>query len=306
MSTTMETPQAVSKATPSHDYHATANVFTGDLKRPIVQRIEPQAAVSLEGRRGGLFNRSVQDVSIEGLISFTRGQTRVSGARSLKHQGWVTLATSVLEGFNAFETLTSDRMVSQLSTDHPYENGHIPSVTFLGTNFGDLRVSGIPIPITLNLGFFGPKPADDQSYLQERTFLTKVKEQTETIAHATGLPKEIKAQYIERLKSVEELIRIKDEVATISRPDIVCSLVKSIDITKVDEGLGVQAFGHVLVIPHFGSVALGEVVVGEKKYEGIERPCVHFELRGMRIKLGCSGDGPGDGPTVAANGRHYP
>jgi hypothetical protein len=306
MATMTETPEAVSATTPSHVYHATANVLSGELQRPIVQTIEPQAPLSLEDRRGGLFSRSVEDFSIEGLISFTKGQTRVSGARSLKHQGWVTLATSILEGFNVFETLTSDRVVTQISTDHAYENGHIPLVTLLGTQFGDLRVSGFPVPLAVNLGICEPKPERDQSYLRDIKFLTRVKEQTEAIANADGLPKEIKARYIERADRVNELIRIKDEDEMASRPEILCSLVRNIDISKVDSGLGVRAFGHILVIPHFGAVELGEITVGEKKYEGTERPCVYFEVTSMRIKLGCSADGTQTVGTTTANGHHHP
>lgn len=306
MSTTMETPQAVSAVTPSHEYHATANVLSGELQRPIVQKIELQAPVSLADRRGGLFSRSVQDVSIEGLISFTKGETRVSGSRSLKHQGWVTLATSVLEGFNVFETITSDRLVNQVSTDHPYTNGHFPSVTFLGTQFGDLRVSGFPIHLTLKHGICGPKPEGDTSYLRDFDFLTRVKEQTETIANATDLPKEIRPKYIERLKRVEELIRIKGEDETVSRPEIVCSLVQHIDLSKVDRGLGVQAFGHVLVIPHFGTVELGEIEVGENLYPDSPRPCVYFELTMLKTKMGCIGDGNQNAGTTKTNGNTHP
>jgi hypothetical protein len=306
MSTTMETPQAVTDVTHSHEYNGTANLLSGELQRPIVQKIEPQAPVSLQGRRGGLFSRSVQDVSIEGLISFTKGETRVSGSRSLKHQGWVTLATSVLEGFNVFETVTTDRLVNQVSTDHPYEKGHFPSVTFLGTQFGNLRVSGFPINLTLRHGICGPKPEGDQSYLQDVGFLTKVKEQTETVANATDLPKEIRPKYIERLKRVEELIRIKGEDETVSRPEIVCSLVQHIDLSKVDPGLGVQAFGHVLVIPHFGVVELGEIEVGENRYADNPRPCVYFELTLLKMKLGCIGDGNVNAGKSKSNGQSYP
>jgi hypothetical protein len=306
MATTMETPQAVTAVTHSHQYHAEAQVLSGDLQRPIVQRIEPQAPLLLEDRRGGLFTRSVEDVSIEGLISFTKGQTRVSGARSLKRESWVTLATSVLEGFNVFETITSDRLVNQVSTNHPYDNGHFPFVTFLGTQFGDLRVSGFPIHPTLNLGVCGSKPEGDRSYLRDFKFLTKVKEQTEKIANANDLPKEIKARYIERQKRVEELIRTKDEDETVCRPEIVCSLVQNIDLSEVDPGLGVHAFGHVLVIPDFGAVELGEITVGEKKYDGIERPSVYFEVTLLKMKLGCIGDGSVNAGGTKSNGTTRP
>src|ERR1700685_726446 len=120
---TMTEPTAGSAVIPSHDYHAHAHVFTGELKHPIKQKIEPQAPVKLNDRRGGHLTRYAEDVSIEGLITFAKGRTRVSGARSLKNNGWVTLSTSILEGLNVFEVITADRVVSQVSTDHAYENG---------------------------------------------------------------------------------------------------------------------------------------------------------------------------------------
>ena len=86
----------------SHDYHAEAHVLSGQLQRPIEQKIEQHAPVLLHDRRGGHFTRFTETVSIEGLITFHKGKTRVSGSRSLKHHGWVTLSTSILEGLNAF------------------------------------------------------------------------------------------------------------------------------------------------------------------------------------------------------------
>src|ERR1700674_5829570 len=109
MATMTGTPLAASPAKPSHDYHAEAHVLSGPLQRPIEQKIERHAPVTLNDRRGGHLTRYADDVSIEGLITFAKGHTRVSGARSLKHNGWVTLSTSVLEGLNVFEIITADR-----------------------------------------------------------------------------------------------------------------------------------------------------------------------------------------------------
>ena len=89
---TMTEPPAASSVKPSHEYHAEAHVLSGHLQRPIEQKIERQAPVTLNDRRGGHLTRYAEDVSIEGLISFTKGHTRVSGARSLKNNGWVTLS----------------------------------------------------------------------------------------------------------------------------------------------------------------------------------------------------------------------
>lgn len=298
-----DTPEAVSAVTPFHDYHADAHVLSGELQRPVEQKIEQHSPVTLKDRRGGHLTRFADKVSIEGLISFTKGHTRVSGFRSVKNNGWVTLSTSILEGLNVFEIVTAGRLVSQVSTDHPYENGHEPHVTFLGTQFENLRVSGFPLVLTLDFGICGDRPAGDRSYFQDRNFLGGVKEQTEKMARATGLPKELKDQYDEKLGYIKKLISDCDVPDQGSHKPITCSLVQSIGEIPIP---GVQSFGNILVIPEFGMVALGEIEVGEKVYEKSERPSVYFKLTDIKMKLGCVGHGTVSGAVVTANGAHKP
>jgi hypothetical protein len=303
MATMTETPQTVDSQIRSHDYHAEAHVLSGHLQRPIEQKIERHAPVTLKDRRGGHLTRFEEQVSIEGLITFTKGHTRVSGARSLKHNGWITLSTSVVEGLNVFEIITADRVVSQISTNHPYEYGHVPHVTFLGTQFRNLQVSGFPVTLTLNLGICGDRPADDRSYLRDSKFLNAAKEQTERIAKAGGLPKELKEKYDERLAHIHKLIRTCDADDQGSREPVICSLVQSIGEIPIP---GVQTFGNVISIPDFGSVALGEVEVGERVYEPSQTPSAYFELKGINMRLGCVGHGNASAANVAANGHTKP
>jgi hypothetical protein len=303
MATMTEVPQAGTVIKPSHDYHAEAHVLSGHLKRPIEQRIERQGQVLLNDRRGGHLTRLVDDFTVEGLISFTRGESRVSGARSIKTNGWVTLSTSVVENLNVFEIMTAERIVSQVSTEHPHLDGHVPHVTFLGTQFKNLQVSGFPVKLTLNLGFFGGRPTGGRSYLQDPTFLEKVAAQTASIAKAPGLPKALKDQYDEKLAYVQRLIGICNDGDESSRAPITCSLVESIGEIPIP---GVQSFGNILVIPEFGSVALGEVEVGEKQYEPGARACVYFTLKCLNAKLGCVGDGDVAAGTSTSNGNTKP
>jgi hypothetical protein len=298
-----ELPEATNRPYPSHDYHAEANVFSGRLKRPIDQEIEHQASVELDDRRGGNLVRNTQNVSIEGLISFTKGETRVSGARSLKNDAWVTLATSIVEGLNVFEIVGADRLVVQASTNHNYENGHVPHITFLGTQFTNFRVGGFPVALELNLGFCGDIPANNKSYHQDRTFLTRVKEQTRGIVKASGLSKDMKAQYDVKLEHIEKLLGTCDASDREVHEPITCSLVQNIGEIPIP---GVQIFGHVIVIPEFGSVALGEVEVGEKLYAAGERPSPYFTLTAIKGRMGCVADGVFAGTTVTVNGHHHP
>src|SRR2546423_176609 len=102
----------------SHDYHAEAHVLSGELQQPVKQPIQQHALVVLKDRRGGHFTQTEEDFSLEGLITFKSGRTRVSGSPSLKpSKGWVTLSSSILEGMNIFEVITADRVVGQVSTD---------------------------------------------------------------------------------------------------------------------------------------------------------------------------------------------
>jgi len=300
---TMTEPEAVSTIKPSHDYHAEAHVLSGHLQRPIEQKIERQAPVKLNDRRGGHLTRHAEDVSIEGLITFTKGHTRVSGARSLKNNGWVTLSTSILEGLNVLEIITADRVVSQVSTDHAYENGHVPHVTFLGTQFTNFQVGGFSPTLTLNLGVCGDIPANGRSYLQDPKFLNTVKAQTAAIAQASGLPKDLKEQYDGKLAHLNQLISTSNAGDQGSHEPITCSLVQSIGAIPIP---GVQIFGHILVIPEFGAVALGEIEVGEKIYEREQRPSPYFELTGIKMKMGCVAEGTASAVTVTANGHHNP
>jgi hypothetical protein len=298
-----DTSKADGAVVRSHDYHAEAHVLSGELQRPVEQKIEQHAPVTLKGPRGGHLTRLAEEVSIEGLISFAKGKTRVSGSRNLKNNGWVTLSTSTLAGLNVFEVITADRLVSQVSTDHPYENGHVPRVTFLGTQFNDLRVSGFPVTLTFDFGICGRKPDADRSYLEDPTFLNGAKEQTERIAKAAGLPKELKDQYDGRLTRINDLIRNCNNGKQSRREPITCSLVQSIGEIPIP---GVQSFGHVLVIPEFGMVALGEIEVGEMMHEPSERLSVYFELTCIKMRMGCVGHGTLAAGVSRGNGNTAP
>jgi|HubBroStandDraft_6_1064221.scaffolds.fasta_scaffold09902_3 hypothetical protein len=305
MATMTEVAATVDRKTPYHDYHATASVLRGRLERPIEQEIEEQAALKLEDRRGGHLTRFSEEVSIEGLITFTKGKTRVSGSRSRKNNGWITLSTSIIEGLNALEVITADRVVSQVSTEHPHDDGHFPQVTFLGTQFTNLAVSGFPLQLTFNFGICGNRPAENRSYLRDVTFLNAVKQQTQKIANAAGLPTELKAVYLDKITAIDELIRSKgdNEPSRPHEPKVTCSLIESIGKIPIP---GVTSYGNLLVIPDFGTVTLGEIVVGEKNYEDSTKPGVYFELTGINMQMGCVGDGNAQAANAKANGTTRP
>jgi hypothetical protein len=308
-----------------HQFHAEAHVLSGELRSPIEQRIEKHARVALKDERGGHLTRLVEDVSIEGLVSFRTGHTRVSGGESLKHQGWVTLSTSVLEGLNVFEVLTADRVVSQVSTEHPYKDGHVPRVTFLGTKFENLKVCGFPVTLTLNLEVCGEKPAGDESYLKEPKFLSETQKRVYRIANCGFLPQKVKQQYDERLSEIGRLI--KGEGGS----KVTCSLVTSIVVAHQNQIPGLKTVENVLVIPDFGAVSFGEVEVGvepptasnefrrpepestnghplqpDNGKSPASRMSNYFEVTMLNMELGCVGNGTIKAGKSKTNGQTTP
>jgi hypothetical protein len=309
----------------AHEFHAEAHVLSGELQRPIQQKIEPHVPVLLRDERGGHLTRLTEDVSIEGLVTFETGHTRVSGSKSLKHHGWVTLSTSILEGLNVFEIITADRVVAQVSTEHPYVDGHVPHVTFLGTKFENLQVGGFPIRINLNLDVCGRKPKGDKSYLTNSTFLKDVEKQTTSIAKASFLPETLRKRYDDRLAEIEAILASKGEIEPHEGTPVktTCSLIESIDIKGVPIP-GLETVGNLLVIPNFGAVALAEVEVGVEETKpnngfkrqapepkglsnnGNSRLSNYFQLQMLNMELGCVGHGSISANTVKSNGNTYP
>jgi hypothetical protein len=182
-SQTSEGTQRDNAMTPTHQYHAEAHGLSGYFHHPVYQRINEQALVNLYDDRDGHIVEQERDFDLERVVSFRAAHSRVSGSRSLKNRGWVTLSTSIVEGLNVLEVITADRVISQVSTDHAYENGHVPTVTFLGSQFVNLRLTGFEIQPRFNYGICGPRPSGhDIPYVQDRSLLEAAGQQAGRVA----------------------------------------------------------------------------------------------------------------------------
>src|ERR1700741_1361145 len=306
-----------------HQFHAEAHVLSGDIRTPIKQKIEKHARVALKDERGGHLTRLVEDASIEGLVRFRAGHTRVSGGESEKakqlpeEHGFVTLSTSVAEGLNIFEILIADRVVSQVATDHPLKKGHVPHVTFLGTKFENLKVCGFPVKFTLDLEVCGDRDPEDKPYLTNKKFLGRIQKQVEKVAGCGFLPQKMKQQYDDRCREIAGLLS-KDPGGR----KVTCSLVKEIVVEDEGQIPGLRTVENVLFVPHFGAVSFGEVEVGlEPNTESNEfrRPAPdscnghspeemsnYFEVTMLNMELGCVGDASLKGVQTRSNGQTTP
>lgn len=289
---------------PSHEFNARAYAVNGELLRPVERKIEKQLPVELTGRLAAQFTRAVEEYNVEELVSFKRGHTRVAGSRSPKHQSWVTTATGILEGLNVLDVITAQRLVAQVSSNHSVDKGHFPEITFLGTEFTNIRVSGFELDLTLDFEICGKKTEGDISCLDNEKFLGKILKQAAEIAGADDLPNDVRKEYADRRDRIQELANTCSERKEgTTKPSVICSLVTQIGKVPIP---GVVSRGHVLFIPDFGTVALGEVEISETMYPGSERPDNYYELTIARMNMGCIGHGMMEGPAGGVNGSHHP
>jgi hypothetical protein len=272
-----------------HDYNAEAEALSGDLTLPLIQEIKPPTFVKLN-ERGGYLSQHVENYRLGGVVSFRSAYTQVGGNPDPKPgHGWNTLTTSVIEGLNVLDIVTADRIVCQISTDHP-PIGYVPTVTFLGTRFENLRIAGHQLKLDLDLDMLGPKPKKDAGYLSDREFQERVTAQRKRLKGQKNLPAEI-ANYYGQASSIA------------GKPGpIKCSLVN-----QVEGGYPGRSFGHAIDVPNFGKIYLATLTVEQSDYDtptGAPRKTT-ITLKMIEMVMGCVGAGNVSGGSGKTNGSNY-
>jgi hypothetical protein len=209
-------------------------------------------------------------------VSFKSAYMHVAGTRSSKPgYGWVSLATSFVTGLNVHDLVTADLVFAEVSTEHPLV-GHVPSVSFLGTRFQNLRIAGRRVEPVLDLNFVGAKPAGDRPYLQDAGFLNRVAQQHERISISFGIPDSLRQQYH------------LDSAAVGQQGKLRCSLV-----TGVDNAASVSSYGHIMEVAGIGNVSLAQLEVSR---------AFHLTM----LSVNTSQTGTLNTADVTTNGTHKP
>jgi len=270
----------------NHKYNAETMVLSGQLVLPVSQKIEPQAHTKLP-ENGGYFSQRLDGYRLESVVTFRSGYSHTAGCLSDKPGGGhTTLTTTVVEGLNVLEVLTADRVVGQTITEHPLE-GYMPSISFLGTRFENLRIAGKEVDVDLDLDFLGPKPAKDASYLNDSGFRARVDKQYARI-RGQNLPPAILGRY--------------NQLPPESKPEasLECSL-----ISKAEPSRFGRPCGHVIEIPGFGRILLAVLRVEHwdpNKKTGIPMR-TKISLTMLEIEMGCIGNGSAAAGNTIVNGR---
>jgi hypothetical protein len=258
-------------------FHAHANSLGGVLETPHKKVIPSQASVALSVVGGHATSRT-EAFNCDEIVSCKAAHTRVTGGQAEGNGPWSTLVTSVVEGLNILETVHADRMVAQISVEHPSEKGK-PTISLAGCHFDGLRIGGRAVTAKLNDKLLG---VDSVERIEWSIFKETGKAQAGRI--------------VKQAKTLPEAQWVLDRFEWMTKPGadecVLCSLIEGFE-----PQIPGRTFGHALEIPHFGKIFLGELLVCPSS----------IQLSMVRAELGCATKGQvGVGSLAIVLGTVFP
>jgi hypothetical protein len=247
--------------------HADANAIGGRLQTPVEKFVPTVAPVSLPGV-GGFTTARSEGFTFEEIVSCSAAYTRVESADHASDGSATILVTSVVENLNILEVFSAARIVSQLTIRVPGASGEI-GVSTIGSAYEGVRVAGVACHLNLTKGLQrADRTPEGRSHsltwsdvrqagrTQAQALLSSFKGRNESDAY----------QWAERKYG---WLTSEPNGSSSS----MCSLVDGVETSA-----SVRCHGHIIEIPHFGRITLGELVVGRE----------HVQLVGVRADLGCA------------------
>ncbi len=264
-------------------YTAHGYGFGGRIDRPFQHVLDVHAGASLPTEGGYEVSRK-ENFRLNETISYTAAHTVVAGSRNEKDGSYTTLASSTIEGLNILDMVTADRIVARVASKQLITDDE-PTITPIGSHFENLRIAGCPIEVELDTDLFnrfGTFSAFKKAYKADQQYRDRMQS-----VFLWGKPK----------FEVPDFLRERynwfagDEFPE-SKGIVLCSLVKGFK-TCCGE---LKIYGNVIVVPQFGKVYLGEVML--QQYER--------QVTMLRLELGSPTTGTGGGPGAGGGGSTYP
>lgn len=233
-------------------FNAEASTLGGSIDQPFQRTIPTQASASLPVAGGHVTTRT-EGFNFEEIISCRAAYTRVSGRQIQINGPWSTLMTSVVEGLNILDVVTAERVVAQLSVEYATDRRY-PQVSLAGAQFEGLKIGGFDAYPKMNSSLLMPSCAGDSSQgrLTFPDFQKTGREQAgKLLDNVQGSDNRDGYQWI-----VERYGWMASERETGDDGFVLCSLVDS-----VEQEIPGYSFRHVVEIPDFGRIFLGEMLV---------------------------------------------
>ena len=263
-----------------HHYHADGSALGGIIKLPKSAFVPSQAEVSL-APSGGSTSDETGPLNFDDIVSCSGTETHASGSENLETGSWATLVTTIVSGLNIRNVLTADRVVAQISVEHP-RDGYTPKVTFVGSEFGNLRIGGDPVKVVINDKILTPAahyPA--MPWTKNSAFHDTIRDQRRRVVEKGPIP-----DWAAHLFTNNDPLDGFDQ-----KGYFVCSLVDSID-GKIPG----ESCGHLVKVPDVGTFIFGQLAVDHGS----------FRLVMIRAELGSPVTGSVSAAASRTNGTSGP
>lgn len=270
-------------------YHASSNALGGVLTHPYKTVITSEANSAL-ANAGGYNSSKTVPYHLDHVLHCDKAYTHVTGGE--EEGNWATLTSAVVEGVNLMEVVTADKIVAQISSKHPKKGNH-PVVSFVGSQFVNLRINGQLIEPVLDLHPLPGKPvppakgkssssSDPQVSSYHHSDVRKLAAaQSRKVTSHKLAPDWTKRRY-GWLESVND---IND------KGHLLCTLVREIKGGDPD-----YTYGQVIHVPGFGNVFLAEITCDAKSH--------HLTM--LRAEMGCASSGTVSMSAATMNGKGQP
>ena len=268
-------------------YHADANSLGGFIEAAFEAIVPDASSISLPPV-GGYLTHRMEVLNFKEFVSFRSAYTRVSGRTIAEDGPWSTLATSVVEGLNILEIVTAEKIVAQISVEHP-RAGSAASISFAGSHFEGLRIGGSEVCPRLNLRLMGTGSEEDNnsSRILGPVFLqTGHGQAREIVQSITDRANRSGWEWaLQRYGWMDEKREQKKDGC------VLCSLVDGVEGTFPG-----KTIGHFVEIPDFGRIFLGEILAFPHS----------IQLTMVRAELGCNVKAQLCASALSINGSTMP
>ena len=275
-------------------YHADASPVGGYLTQPFEAVLKSESSVSLSPTGGHVAAR-VERTRLDTVITTGPAYSQATGSVHKTTGNWTTTVTAVVENLNVYEVVTAEKIVSQISVEHPRRGGH-PSVSFVGSQFKKLRINGKLVRASIFPSMPSARAArivgedapavkkirfPEVPWPEVQSFAAHAEAAGHAIVQHASAPDWVKGRY-QWMTSTDERSQ---------RGYSLCALVEKMKGTEPD-----STFGHVIHVPGFGNIFLGELIVTNHA----------FHLTMLRIEMGCLGEGNVSFGSTRGNGLPMP
>jgi hypothetical protein len=278
-------------------YHADANPIGGTINRPFNGFVPSQASVSLP-IVGGFIERQRKGRKWKNVVSYTSESTHVSGSKKDEPEGgpWTTQVSATIEGLNILEIITADKVVAQLSVAHPHDGGE-PTISVIGSQFENLRISGEKIEPVIRYDLFSEHDGADDKDPRKRYPKKTWPRQDKFLEKVTAQKAQAKDKFSKRYENkplpgwIRHHFHWFDSAQGLNGRDYIqCSLIDH--LPELPEGFPGIVCGNAIHVFDFGKVYFGEVIVHHKT----------FTVSMVRAQLGSPVGGAISAATVRSNG----